>query len=149
MSDVKLTGLGSPPQPQVYLPFEQPIDGRPMLNFSVVVKIRNESAFTTEAVRGIVARINPDVPVFRAQPIESLLSTMVAGPRFRATLLAFCSGLAFHFTMIGVYGVTAFSASSRREEIGVRLCLGAQRGTITRMFLRESLTMALIGVASD
>jgi putative ABC transport system permease protein len=81
------------------------------------------------------------------QTLEELRDETIAPQRLNATLIGLFAGLALAIATVGVAGVLAFSVSQRRHELGVRVALGAARGTILRMILGEGAAMALIGLA--
>lgn len=101
------------------------------------------SAFTQEAV----ARIAPLQAVGNFQTMRSLRSAALATPRLTATLLSLFAGLALLITTVGVGGVVAFSVGQRTHEIGIRVALGAERGAVLSMVLRQGLSMVLVGLA--
>ncbi len=78
---------------------------------------------------------------------DERLSKAVAEPRLNMALLLSFAGIALLLACVGIYGVVAYSVAQRRQEIGVRMALGATRGQISMLFLRRTLTAALIGLA--
>jgi putative ABC transport system permease protein len=97
-------------------------------------------------VRKLVASMNSDLPVTNVRTMTELLSLQVAQPRFAMALLAAFAMLALILTVVGLYGVMAYSVSRRTREIGVRLALGAQRSAVLKMVLRDAATLLLIGI---
>jgi putative ABC transport system permease protein len=81
------------------------------------------------------------------QTLEEIRNETIAPQRLNASLIGLFALLALAIATVGVAGVLAFSVSQRTNELGVRLALGAQRGTILRMILGEGATMAAIGLA--
>ena len=84
------------------------------------------------------------MPAFK--PMTQLLGAQLARPRFNMMLLAIFAGVAMTLAAIGLYGVLAFGVAQRTREIGIRMALGAQRQQMMAMILRQSLTMAAIGI---
>ena len=78
--------------------------------------------------------------------MEENISTSIAEPRFRTTLLGIFAGCALLLSIVGLYGVVAFSAARRTQEIGIRMALGAQRSGVLRLVLGEGARMAALGV---
>ena len=98
-------------------------------------------------VRRLVSSIDPDVPVTQVRTMDDLFSLQLAQPRFAMILLGTFAGLALLLTVVGLYGVMAYSVSRRTREIGVRLALGAQRSAVMRMVLRDAAVLLVIGIA--
>jgi putative ABC transport system permease protein len=78
--------------------------------------------------------------------MEEVVSESVAPPRFRFVLIGIFAALALVLAAIGLYGVISQSVAHRRQEIGIRMALGAARGAIARMVLIEGLALAAIGI---
>jgi putative ABC transport system permease protein len=98
-------------------------------------------------VRRLVASMDSDIPVTDVRTMPDLLSLQLAQPRFAMILLGAFAGLALLLTVVGLYGVMAYSVSRRTREIGVRLALGAQRSEVMRMVLREAAVLLAAGIA--
>jgi predicted permease len=93
-----------------------------------------------------IRSIDPNRPVDHVQTLEELRDETIAPQRLNATLIGVFSLLALAIATVGVAGVLAFSVSQRTNELGIRLALGAERGAILRMILREGAVMAIAGV---
>jgi len=79
--------------------------------------------------------------------LDEMLSVAVAQPRLNMALLVSFAGIALLLACVGIYGVVAYSVAQRRQEIGVRMALGATRTQISMLFLERTITAALIGLA--
>jgi ABC-type antimicrobial peptide transport system permease subunit len=79
--------------------------------------------------------------------MDEILEAGAAQPRFTTTLLAGLSLAALVLAMVGIYGVIAYSVSERTQEMGIRIALGANRGDILRLVLRQGMTLAGAGIA--
>jgi putative ABC transport system permease protein len=95
-----------------------------------------------ETIRGL----DPNRPIDHVQTLEEIRNETIAPQRLNATLIGLFAMLALAIATVGVAGVLAFSVSQRTNELGVRLALGAQRGTIQWMILGEGATMAALGL---
>ena len=98
-------------------------------------------------VRQTVWSVDANLPLSAIRTQEYFYSRSMARTSFTLVMLAVAAALALLLGLVGLYGVIAYSASQRRREIGIRIALGAQRNTVTAMFVRQGLAMAGIGVA--
>ena len=94
-----------------------------------------------------IRQLDPNRPIDHVQTLEEIRDETIAPQRLNATLIGLFALLALAIATVGVAGVLAFSVSQRTNELGIRLALGAQRGTILRMILAEGATMAVVGLA--
>src|SRR5205814_8503829 len=94
----------------------------------------------------LVRDLDRDLPVFEAQTLEDILRKAVRLRRATASLFAVFGGLTLLLACMGIYGVSAHSVSLRTREVGIRMALGARAADVLRMFVRESLSLSLIGV---
>jgi putative ABC transport system permease protein len=143
VGDTKHEELGEIPRPEMYQPFAQAPSRR--LWITLRLTSANLSGMQT-SVRRAVTEIDPDVYVAQLQPLTSMLSKHLAQPRFNMMLLGVFAGVAMILAAIGIYGVIAYSVAQRTREIGIRIALGAQRGEMLGMILRQSLTVVAVGL---
>jgi predicted permease len=97
--------------------------------------------------RGIVAAIDPNLPVTGVQTMEEVVSASVGQPRLLSALSGLFGGLAGLLAMVGIYGVTSYNVRRQRREYGIRLALGADPGAVRRLIVRRGAVVASIGIA--
>jgi len=142
VGNVRQNGPDVPPVPECYLPYLQ--HGYNGSTLSVVARTAGNPIAIVEAMRG-VARERSDVPV-KFTTMEALGSENMAAPRFRTLVFGLFAGLALCLAVAGVFGVTAYAASRRSAEIGLRMALGADASSVTRLVLVEGLLLAGTGL---
>lgn len=98
-------------------------------------------------VRAALAAFDPGLPTGEYQTLERLIDNAVGPRRLITRLLGFFSGLALLLAVIGLYGVMAFAVAQRRQEIGIRMAIGAQRSDVLRLILQSGLKLVAIGLA--
>ena len=98
-------------------------------------------------LRDLVHELDPKLPVSQIRPLEDIASQSVSAPRFAAWLVAVFAGIALMLAAIGAYGTVSLFVAQRTQEIGIRLALGAERGSIVRLVLRQGLLLAALGIA--
>lgn len=129
--------------PEVYWPAD---DDQGVVERSFVVRSQIAPEQLTNAIRELVHRVDPQQAVTNVRTMDDLIDTSVAQPRLNMALLVTFAGIALLLACVGIYGVVAYSVAQRRQEIGVRMALGASRGQISMLFLKRTLASALIGL---
>jgi predicted permease len=143
VGDIRQFGPAHPPSPEIYMPYEQ--HPRYATYLRVLVRTTTEPGTFAESIRRQSNELSSDVPV-RFTTLEKSLAEDAAAPRFRTLLLSIFAGLAVSLAMTGVYGVMAYMVSQRSNEIGLRMALGASRGNVLRLVLRQASLLAGIGI---
>jgi putative ABC transport system permease protein len=142
-ADVKNKGLAQDTQAQLYIPFPQ----LPWANMNLLVRTDMSPQTATSAVRAQISAVDPDQPVNNIQTVEELVDSSRAQPRFTMLLLGIFSATALALALIGIYGVLAYSVAQRRQELGIRLALGAKRADILVLIVRQGLILVVAGIA--
>jgi putative ABC transport system permease protein len=143
VGDVRDVALDQAPGPMMYVPFAQ----APVWGGNIVTRSNLSSENVGAAIRRSVARIDKDLPVDHVEEMPEALESSVVQARFRTILLALFAAMALILAGTGIFGVISYSVSRQTHDIGVRVALGASRSTVFRMVLRETLTLAAIGLA--
>jgi len=147
--DIHENGLDTPPPFTLYVPQAQASDGmNALVNhwFGLGFIVRGHGDGTSAAVRQAFAAVDPDQPPYRILTLESLKGASLGRYRYVGTLLGVFSLLAAALGAIGIYGVQSFAVAQRTREIGICMALGAGRGRILGQFLRQALTLAVLGL---
>ena len=142
VGDVKNRSLALDAAPQIYFPFPQ----IPWGNMNVLVQTAADPHLAAGAVRAQIAAVDPDQPVTNVKTVDELMDSSRAQPRLTTMVLGIFSGVALVLVIVGIYGVLAHSVAQRKQELGVRLALGAEKADILRLVIRQGLALTLMGV---
>jgi putative ABC transport system permease protein len=99
------------------------------------------------SIRSVVASIDRNQPVANIKTMSSVVADTVAPRKFNTALLTLFAGIALALAALGIYGVVAYSVAQRTHEVGIRLALGAQKGDVLRLLIKNGMLLTLIGVA--
>ncbi|MGE5832992.1 MAG: ABC transporter permease [Acidobacteriota bacterium] len=139
VEDVKVDDLRrKSPEPMVYLPG---------VSTSPAYVLKSTRAHQLEPeVRAIIREMIPESPMYRIFTMERLAANAMANLSFTMFMVSLAAGLALILGAVGLYGVLSYRATQRRQEIGVRMALGAEAKTVRRMFVWQGGQVALLGV---
>jgi putative ABC transport system permease protein len=143
-ANVRSVDPAVPPQPQIFMPYEQHPLGATAL--TLVMRTEREPLQLSQAVVEKVRTVNGDVPI-RISTMEATLEQAVSTPWFRTVLLGIFAAVALVLAMAGVYGVVAFMVSQRTSELGLRMALGARPLEIVKLTVLSGVRPTLVGVA--
>jgi hypothetical protein len=117
-------------------------------NYLNVLVVRSSVDPTALAanVRGEVAKLDPELPLFKVSTIQQAMDRSLITTRLTNSLLAGFAATALLLALTGIYGVMSLNVANRRNEFGIRLALGAQSANVLRMILGEGLRLAIAGV---
>ncbi len=150
--DVHDDGVDNPAPTAVYWPVMMDhFEGQKQeLRRGIAFIIRSPRAGSQSFMKEVqqqVWSVNPDVPLANPTTLGELYTKSMARTSFTLVMLCVAGGMALLLGIVGIYGVISYSVSQRTREIGIRMALGAQRGTLTAMFVRQGLLLTGIGIA--
>ena len=147
VGDVKEMGLEAPAKAEMFFPYQQL--PRMLWNMprDLAVRTTGDPMSVAAAARQAVWSVDRNQPVSNVRTMNEILAEEVAQRRIGMTLLAAFAALALALASLGIYGVLSYSVAQRRQEIGVRMALGAGRKDVMRMVLADGMRLAAAGVA--
>jgi predicted permease len=141
IADARTESLADASIPQVYLDIYQ----RPARDLAFFLRGQLDPSAISEQVREQLQAVDAELPVFRAETLNEVLSRSLSVRRFSMEMVALFAAAALLLAGLGIYGTISYLVNEQRREIAIRLALGAQRGTILKMVLRQGLTLAAAG----
>jgi ABC-type antimicrobial peptide transport system permease subunit len=135
----------------MYIPQSQMTEGLTALANNVIplswcVRTAADPSGLHVAIERELHSVDGLMPISRERTMEQVLSGAVARQNFNMVLLSIFAGVALVLAAIGIYGLMSYSVHQRTQEIGIRMALGADRGRMLRVVLREGMTLASVGV---
>lgn len=135
--------MRNPPSPEIFVPLQQQTQNNQLF---LLVRATGDAGSLLPAVRQQLASIDPDQPVYNVQTLEEAVSSANFGNRLSMVLFAIFAAVALSLTTIGIYGVMSYAVSARTQEIGVRLAVGADRGDVIWLVLRQVAGLTALGL---
>jgi putative ABC transport system permease protein len=128
--------------PSAYVPY----GFQPTLNTGITIRVSGDPARITSAVREQIRASDPSLPVFQTRTMEEQRQLSFWRYKLFGYMFSTFGAVALLLASIGVYGVLSYSVSQRRQEIGVRVALGAARRDVFRLIVGQGITLAMIGI---
>jgi predicted permease len=146
IDDFKNAGLAHAPQPQITVLYSQ----HPLVNGGfkdILVRTASEPHAVESEIRSQLRALDSDVPLAEVQTIDELVERSTGGRRFTTVLLASFAVAGLALAVVGIYGVVSSLVAQRKQEMAVRMALGASHGNVLWLVLKHGLKMAVIGAA--
>jgi putative ABC transport system permease protein len=128
--------------PEIEIPFSQ----IPWPSANIGVRTSGDPAVMIKSIAAAVHAVDPQIALAVPRTMEEIKSLMLAGDRFTMTLYSAFAAVALLLAAVGIYGVMAFTVAQREHEIGLRMALGASRGRVVNLVLKEAFVLALLGL---
>jgi putative ABC transport system permease protein len=150
VANVRANGLANDPGPTMYVPHAQMPDALNALMMSagpMSFVVRTSVPYATiRSTLEAAVRETTGLPVTDVQPMDEIVYLSISRQRLNMLLMTIFGGAALVLAAIGIYGLMAYSVQNRTQELGIRMALGAQRGQVKGMVVREGMLLVGIGV---
>jgi predicted permease len=148
VGNIKSRSLGEETRPVLYRSLVQNVGSDPsFLGYTLVVRTAGDPESVAGSVRRQIHALDPSMAIFNEQTMEEHVRNAFFLPRLAAALFGTFGFIGLVLASIGLYGVMSYAVSRRTREIGIRMALGAQPGTVERLVLRQGMMLTLIAVA--
>lgn len=139
--DVKHYGMDVPMRPGVY----RPLPELPLSSFQVALKIRGDLGPIMSEVRSVTAEVDAELPVYNVETMTEELHESLYTRRATSWLIGIFSTVALLMAIAGIYGVISYSVGQRRQEISIRMAMGAEARTVLREVVGQGMRLVALG----
>ncbi|HEX4021847.1 MAG TPA: ABC transporter permease [Acidobacteriaceae bacterium] len=154
LEDVHQDGVESPSQPEIYLGMAQLPPGkslsRVLIGQVMELAVRTQTApdAMIPELRRVIHQANPNLVAGDFTTMKQAVEDSIGSQRLAAQVIGVFGGLALLITVVGLYGLLSYSVAQRTREIGIRMAVGADRGHVMRMVLRQAMVLLIAGIAA-
>jgi putative ABC transport system permease protein len=142
VADLRYSKLGTPTHPELFLDYAHArIQG-----MTLAIRTRTEPKAAAPALRTALSSIDRSQPLFDVKPLDVALADSIAPQRLNLVLLGTFAASALVLAIIGIYSVVAYGVAQRRQELGIRIALGASRSDVVAMVTRQAMAITLGGI---
>lgn len=142
--DSRQSEMADAPQPTIFVANLQ----TPASVNNLIVRAKGNPLQITQAAVSAIHKVNPDQAVSKIRTLKEVVNNSIARPKLQSILLLIFASVALLLASIGVYGVVSYSVAQRTNEIGIRVAIGASRGNIASLVLKEGALLCVIGTAA-
>jgi predicted permease len=140
--DVKHYGVDEEMRPGVYVPFQM----LPRAGFLIGLKTRGDRAAALSSARAVTAEMDVELPLFGMETMAERMDASLLTRRATSWLIGAFSTIALLLAVAGIYGVISYSVGHRKQEIGIRMAMGARQQQVLREVLRQGMVLVVLGV---
>jgi putative ABC transport system permease protein len=148
VADIRTVALDEPPLLMVYLPAGPASPNWSGWHASLVVRVAIPPGSLGAAVRGAIRSVDTGVPILHLRPMTEIVSESVGVRRFQMVLASLFAIFALLLAALGIYGVVGYSVAQRRQELGIRMALGARGSDLRNLVLRQGMSPVVVGWAA-
>jgi predicted permease len=142
VADVRHSGPELPSGNEFYLPLRQQGSG----SWDLLVRTQLPVASLTAGLRSALREVDPTLPFSKVRPVSTLIDRTLSSRRLLVYLIGGFAAIALGLAALGLYGLISYTVAQRTKEIGIRMALGANAGTVQRQVLADTMKLALAGL---
>jgi len=147
VGDVKSRTLGEDTRAVLFRSLDQTVTDDPsLMGYTLIVRTAGNPSALSDAVRRQVYALDPAMAIYNEETMEEHMRAAYFLPRLAAMLFGVFGGIGIVLAAVGLYGVMSYSVSRRTREIGIRMALGARRGTVESLVLKQGMALTLIAI---
>jgi putative ABC transport system permease protein len=140
-------GQQNDPPPAAYIPVRQAWEYAQLRRFMLLlIRTHGQPLDLVPALRNVVKSLDPDLPLGQITTADRLIDNSLQGTRFNTMLLGLFAAVALALSVVGIYGVVSWNVTQRTREIGIRQALGANRASVLRLVIGQSMRVVILGL---